>query len=226
MTGAPDMVLFPGAGLLLPEAATRNPAAVARAVFERYPKIFGTGDPSSQLAFREVLTGSRSADPDDDRRLPPTVGHAPRIWVRVARALVKGTRGKFDKRKLSARPRCADHTNGKPIGGAYYRLDNSRFRSARAPRLHARHAASDEAGGPNARRASPWRCRVNAHILNRNHPSQGERAGLAPGTEGSQKGTNALVSGFDRPPPTGGEFENGAALYRSRRTCRGAAARG
>jgi hypothetical protein len=44
------MVLFPGGGLMLPEASTRNPIAVARAFFERFPKLFGTGDPASQLA--------------------------------------------------------------------------------------------------------------------------------------------------------------------------------
>lgn len=57
VTGAPDMVIFPGAGLLLPEACTRNPVAVARAVFERFPKLFGTGDPALQLALGDVLTG-------------------------------------------------------------------------------------------------------------------------------------------------------------------------
>jgi Zn-dependent metalloprotease len=57
VTLAPDMVLFPGAGLMLPEASTRSPIAVARALFERFPKLFGTGDPASQLAVADVLTG-------------------------------------------------------------------------------------------------------------------------------------------------------------------------
>ncbi len=63
VTGVPDMVLFPGPGLLLPESATRNPVAAARALFERFPKLFGTGAPASQLALGDVLRGNDPLDP-------------------------------------------------------------------------------------------------------------------------------------------------------------------
>jgi thermolysin len=55
-TGTPDFVTFAPFGLILPEAATGSAAAVAFALFERYPLFFGTGDVPNQLRLLEVST--------------------------------------------------------------------------------------------------------------------------------------------------------------------------
>ena len=55
-TGTPDFITFGEPfGLVLPEAASADPTAVALALFERYPLLFGTGDVPSQLQVRQVL---------------------------------------------------------------------------------------------------------------------------------------------------------------------------
>jgi Zn-dependent metalloprotease len=48
-TGVPDFITWGQTGLLLPEAATGSPERVGRALFDRYPKLFGTGDSIRQL---------------------------------------------------------------------------------------------------------------------------------------------------------------------------------
>jgi thermolysin len=58
-TGVPDFVTWGQTGLLLPEAGTGDPARTARALFDRYPTLFGTGDSRNQLSLMEtsVSTG-------------------------------------------------------------------------------------------------------------------------------------------------------------------------
>ena len=53
ITGVPRFVSFVPP-LLLPDAATRNSIAVAESFFQRFPKMFGTFDPSQQLRFKQL----------------------------------------------------------------------------------------------------------------------------------------------------------------------------
>ena len=48
-TGVPDFVTWGQTGLLLPEAGSGDPQRTARALFDRYPTLFGTGDSLRQL---------------------------------------------------------------------------------------------------------------------------------------------------------------------------------
>ena len=58
-TGVPDFITWGQTGLLLPEAGSGDPQRVARALFDRYPTLFGTADSPRQLtAVRtDVSTG-------------------------------------------------------------------------------------------------------------------------------------------------------------------------
>jgi hypothetical protein len=53
-TETPDFVTFAPNGLLLPEATSGRPDAVAVALFERHPKLYGTGDVRAQLRVERV----------------------------------------------------------------------------------------------------------------------------------------------------------------------------
>ena len=54
-TGVPDFVAFEPGGLLLPAAATQSPSKVAFEFFFRYPRMFGTGDPTAQFMLRDII---------------------------------------------------------------------------------------------------------------------------------------------------------------------------
>lgn len=99
-TGAPDFVMFPAPGLLLPEASSRNPAAVAQALFRRYPKLFGTGVPAHQLALAEVLSEGDPRQPWTTVILRQRWGALPvygcELRVHLAPSLaVRGVSGNF-----------------------------------------------------------------------------------------------------------------------------------
>jgi hypothetical protein len=58
VTKVPDFITFAPTGLLFAEATTGDPERVARALFQRYPTLYGTGDELGQLELVEVVTGS------------------------------------------------------------------------------------------------------------------------------------------------------------------------
>lgn len=53
ITGVPRFVSFVPP-LLLPQAATGNPIAVAETFFQRFPAMFGTGEPSQHLGIKQI----------------------------------------------------------------------------------------------------------------------------------------------------------------------------
>jgi Zn-dependent metalloprotease len=59
-TGVPDFITWGQIGLLLPEAGSGDPQRTARALFDRYPKLFGTADSPRQLTVlrTDVSSGS------------------------------------------------------------------------------------------------------------------------------------------------------------------------